>query len=43
MADILDLEHHQFMEEYKQTLSELIPTVGVKKIYKFSHFIQFTS
>lgn len=29
----MDLEHHQVMEEYKQTLDELIPTVGVKNIY----------
>lgn len=29
MADILDLEHHKYIEEYKQTLDELIPVVGV--------------
>ena len=29
MADILDLEHHQVLEEYKQTLDELVPSVGV--------------
>lgn len=27
MADILDLEHHQILEEYKQNLEEILPTV----------------
>ncbi|KAM7348647.1 plastin-2 fimbrin isoform 1-T1 [Cochliomyia hominivorax] len=31
MADIMDLEHHQVMEEYKQTLDELIPTIDANK------------
>ena len=35
MADILDLEHHQVLEEYKQSLDELIPTVGVEKYLYF--------
>lgn len=29
MADILDLDHHQILEEYKQNLEELLPTVCV--------------
>lgn len=31
MADILDMEHHQILEEYKQTLEELIPTIDANK------------
>ncbi|XP_065366419.1 plastin-3 isoform X1 [Calliphora vicina] len=31
MADILDLEHHKYIEEYKQTLDELIPTIDANK------------
>ncbi|TMW49126.1 hypothetical protein DOY81_005809 [Sarcophaga bullata] len=31
MADILDLEHHQVLEEYKQTLDELVPTIDANK------------
>lgn len=32
MADIMDIEHHQHMEEYKQFLDELMPNVGDKNI-----------
>ncbi|KAI8128043.1 plastin-3 isoform X1 [Lucilia cuprina] len=31
MADIMDLEHHKYMEEYKQTLDELIPVIDANK------------
>ncbi|XP_053950563.1 plastin-3 isoform X2 [Anastrepha ludens] len=31
MADILDVEHHQVFEEYKQTLAELLPTIDANK------------
>ncbi|XP_005186891.1 plastin-3-like isoform X1 [Musca domestica] len=31
MADILDLEHHQILEEYKQNLEEILPTIDANK------------
>ncbi|XP_037813076.1 plastin-3 isoform X1 [Lucilia sericata] len=31
MSDIMDLEHHKYMEEYKQNLDELIPVIDANK------------
>ncbi|XP_073834434.1 plastin-2 fimbrin isoform X1 [Musca autumnalis] len=31
MADIMDLEHHQIMEEYKQNLEEMLPNIDANK------------
>ncbi|XP_018789020.1 PREDICTED: plastin-3 isoform X1 [Bactrocera latifrons] len=31
MADILDVEHHQVLEEYQQTLEELLPNIDANK------------
>ncbi|XP_061396636.1 plastin-3 isoform X1 [Musca vetustissima] len=31
MADIIDLEHHHILEEYKQNLEEILPTIDANK------------
>lgn len=43
MADILNVEHHQVLEEYQQTLAELLPNVSVGRSVRAPTYENFTN